>query len=402
MLRIDFRKAAMLVKVVVSAMALIAAVTTSVAGVAQEITFERIKLDDKFRSEGVAVGDFNGDGKNDIGAGSVFYAAPDWKMHPVLAAPQEADPHGYINSFVNFADDLNDDGRTDLIVVGFPGEATRWYQQPESPSAGPWKEHLITPVSNNESPQYLELLGKGQRQLLMAVSPDPAQPDGPQRYMAYLKPAADPYARWSIHRISADAAPGTTKYSHGVGAGDINGDGRNDVLCPKGWWEAPAGEATEWTWHDAPFGEDCAHMYVYDFDGDGDADVLSTAAHQLGMWWHEQTPDGWKTHTISTEFSQTHSLELADINGDGLPDFVTGKRYWAHGPNLDVDPGAPAMLYWFELKREDGTAKWIPHKVDDDSGVGTQFQVADVDGDGLLDIATANKKGAHLFLQRRK
>ncbi len=69
-------------------------------------------------------------------------------------------------------------------------------------------------------------------------------------------------------------------------------------------------------------------MYVYDFDGDGDSDVLSSSAHMIGMWWHEQTPDGWKTHDIDRSFSQTHAMCFADINGDGLPDFVTGKRWW--------------------------------------------------------------------------
>ena len=140
-------------------------------------------------------------------------------------------------------------------------------------------------------------------------------------------------------------------------------------------------------------------MHVFDFDGDGDADVLSSAAHKLGMWWHEQTKEGWQTHEISKDFSQTHALVHVDLNGDNLPDFVTGKRYWAHGPNGDVNPGDPAVLYWFELSRKDGKPVWTPHKIDDDSGVGTQFQVTDVTGDGKLDIAIANKKGVFLFEQ---
>jgi hypothetical protein len=92
---------------------------------------------------------------------------------------------------------------------------------------------------------------------------------------------------------------------------------------------------------------------------------------------------------------------MADLNGDKLPDFVTGKRWWAHGPNGDIDPEKPAVVYWFELVRKNGTAEWIAHQIDDDSGVGTQFQVADVNGDARLDIVTVNKKGARIFEQQK-
>lgn len=357
-----------------------------------EITFKRTQLDNKFRSEGVAVGDFNNDGKKDIAAGSVYYAAPDWKMVSVQEQPQEFDPHGYSPSFCNFADDINGDGRTDLIVVDFPGKQTWWLEQPATPGA-PFTRHEGTPITNNESPSYLDIDGDGKRELLLSFDPG--------KYVGFAKPSATEL--WKLKAVSEPNAPATDRFSHGIGSGDVNKDGRNDILVVEGWWEAPSDKAqSTWVFHPQKFGEACAQMYVYDFDGDGDNDVVSSSAHLEGIWWHEQKPDGWQTHLISKDFSQTHSLNLVDMNSDGLPDLVTGKRYWAHGPTGDVNPGAPAVVYWFELSREGGRPKWTPHQIDNDSGVGTQFEVADVNGDGLLDVVTANKKGAHYFEQVRK
>lgn len=359
---------------------------------AQKITFKRTQLDNKFRSEGVAVGDFNGDGKLDVSSGSVYYAAPDWKMVPVLEEPKEYDPHNYSNSFCNFADDINGDGRTDLIVVDFPGQQTWWFEQPEKPGPA-WKRHEGTPVTNNESPSFVDIDGDGRRDLLLAFDPG--------KYIGYAKTSGT--GPWPLVRASQTGAPGTDKFSHGIGAGDINGDGRTDIMVMDGWWEAPADRAAaSWVFHPVKFGEPCAQMYVYDFDGDGDGDVLSSSAHGVGIWWHEQTPEAWKTHEISNIVTQTHSLCLADINGDKLPDFVTGKRWWAHGPKGDVRPDDPAVVLWFELSRKDGKPVWTAHEIDHDSGVGTQFEVADVNGDGLLDVVTSNKKGAHYFEQVRK
>jgi hypothetical protein len=368
-----------------------------------KIRFKKTVLDTVFRSEGVAVGDFNKDGKQDIAAGYVWYAAPDWKMHLTGESAPEHDPHGYSNAFQTFADDLNGDGWDDILIVNWPGTQTWWLENPKQDGAV-WTKHTLTPVTNNESPQYVDVDGDGQRDLLAAFAPDPEAVDGPERRMGFMTRGKDPAQPWTIHAVSAAGAPSSVRYAHGLGLGDINGDGRQDIVVPQGWWEAPADRTSgEWKFHAAPLGEAAAQMYVYDFDGDGDNDVLSTAAHGLGMWWHEQLGQGqWKTHEISREFSQSHALCLADINGDGLPDFVSGKRWWAHGPKGDINPDHPAVLYWFELKREDGKPEWIAHQIDHDSGVGTQFEVADVNGDGLLDIVTANKKGVFLFEQIRQ
>ncbi|MEE8450542.1 MAG: VCBS repeat-containing protein [Thermoguttaceae bacterium] len=366
------------------------------------ISFERTKLDDKFRSEGVAVGDFNCDGKLDIAAGSVYYAAPDWKMHAITEEPGDFNPNGYSNTFINFAADVNRDGRTDLVVCGWPGKDTRWYENPGKKAKGPWKESLAVVVTNSESPIFADLRGDGKADLICGTSPDPGQPDGPDRRMAFARPGDDPYALWPIHTFSLPACPGSKKYAHGLGCGDINGDGRNDVVVTKGWWEAPEDRMQpQWTFHEADLGEDCAHMIVFDIDGDGDNDIFSSSAHRYGVWWHEQTSDGWTTHEIDTTFSQAHAVCLADINGDGTPDFVTGKRWWAHNGN---DPGAkePAVVYWYELTRTDDGPKWTRHLIDDESGVGTQFEVADVDADGLLDVVTSNKGGVYYLRQVRK
>jgi hypothetical protein len=313
-------------------------------------------------------------------------------MVAIVENPPTYDPLNYSNSFVCFADDINGDRRTDLIVGDFPGKETWWFEQPEKEDA-PWKRHTATPITNNESPSYLDLDGDGRRELLLGYDPG--------KYVGYARP--DAVGLWKLVPISAAGAPGTDRFSHGIGAGDVNGDGRRDVLVVEGWWESPAkGSQTSWVFHPAPFGGPCAQMYVYDVDGDGDGDVLSSSAHQIGIWWHEQTPDGWKTHEISNVITQTHSLNLADINGDGLPDLVTGKRFWAHGPKGDARPDDPAIVAWFELQRLGGKPQWTMHEIDHDSGVGTQFEVADVNADGLLDVVTSNKKGTHYFEQVRK
>lgn len=384
---------------------------------AKKVAFQRKQLDDKFRSEGVAVGDFNQDGKLDIAAGFVWYAAPDWTMHVIaekppgdpgqlLGSPPYFNPKGYSNSFANWAEDLSGDGWTDLIVADFPGKQTWWFENPKA-SDKPWPAHVCTPVTNNESPQYVDVDGDGKRELIAAFSPDPTKPDGPDRQLAIIRRGSDPLKEWSRQAISAKGAPGTQRYSHGLGIGDLNIDRRLDVVCADGWWEAPASgkSEVEWKFHAANFGGKASDIHVHDFDGDGDQDVLTSSPHAYGVWWHEnqtgQSGSDWKTHEIDMTFSQNHAVCLADINGDGLQDFVTGKRWWAHAAG---DPGVdePAVFNWFELRRDGGKASWIRHQFDHNSGPGTQFQVADVNGDGMLDIVTSNKKGVHYFQQSRE
>src|SRR5262245_8231625 len=101
-------------RMVLTTLCLLAATTAVADEDPGKISFKSKQLDAKLRSEGTSIGYFNGDGKLDISAGSVYYAAPDWKMVPVLDKPAEFDPHNYSNSFCNFAADINKDGRTDL------------------------------------------------------------------------------------------------------------------------------------------------------------------------------------------------------------------------------------------------------------------------------------------------
>jgi hypothetical protein len=381
---------------------LIATAAATSYGESPSISFKKHVLDPVFRSEGVAVADFNQDGRPDIVAGYVWYEAPHWKMHSLLEKAPEYDPQNYSNSFCTFADDLNGDGWQDVLVCDFPGKETWWFENPRGEER-PWKRYTCVPVTNNESPQYLDLDGDGKRELVLAFAPSQEAPDAPQRQMGYATPAADPYAPWQLHPISQEGAPGTQRYSHGLGIGDVNGDQRLDVLCGEGWWECPAARSEKpWPFHPAPFGGAAAQMYVQDYDGDGDGDVLTSSPHAFGIWWHEQVgPNQWKTHEIDKSFSQTHSVCTADFNGDGLPDFVTGKRFWAH---VKGDPGVddPAVICWFELTREGNRPEWIKHQFDHDSGVGTQFEVADMNGDGHLDVVTSNKKGVFYFEQQRK
>jgi hypothetical protein len=363
-----------------------------------QIRFRKIVVDKTFRAEGVAVGDVNHDGRLDILAGDVWYEAPKWKMYELRPVGQYDGSKGYSNCFANFAQDVNGDGWVDSIVIGLPNGPCLWYENPKN-KPGHWKQRMVVNSACNETPIFVDLLGNGRPVLIFAVRP--------KGQMAWFSVPDDLEGLWDMHIIAAGPdAPGTKKYSHGLGTGDVNSDGRNDVLIKEGWWQAPKNPTqNNWEFHPANLGPDCADILVYDVDDDGDSDVITSSAHNYGIWWFEQlAPDDgstFKQHVISEKYSQPHAIRLIDMNGDGIKDLVTGKRHFAH---MGRDPGGkdPAMLYWFELSRpQKGKVEFTMHVIDDDSGVGTQFEVIDINGDGRPDIVTSNKKGVHVFLQRR-
>ncbi len=370
-------------------------------GTTAKVGFKKTTLDRAFRSEGVGMGDFNNDGLLDISAGSVWYEQPAkggdaWTMHVLGEKPNSFDIKTYGDTFMNWAEDVDGDGRQDLIVVDFPGKQTWWFQNPGHASKEPWKRNVVVQQTNDESPLYVDGDGDGQRGLVYG--------DAANR-LSIARPQANPLLEWKAITISGPDDVKVEKFYHGLGVGDINKDGRNDVIVPGGWSEQPAAGG-EWTFHAAPFGEAQAQMYVYDFDGDGDNDVVGSSAHRRGIWWYEHDGDKWTTHKIDESIAQTHALILADMNGDGLPDLVTGKRFYAHNGR---DPGEdePPTIAWYELSRTEkeggaSTPKWTKHEFDAESGVGTQFEVHDMNADGLLDVIVANKRGVFYFEQTRE
>jgi hypothetical protein len=412
------------------------AVLCPVLAFAKDLSFKKITITRDFWGEGAHFSDFDHDGNNDICCGPFVWWGPEFKVRTAYSSPKpdrakpvtdaeygpnyeafvkgEQKPYdgekGYSDYFLSYAHDFNSDGKSDIIVFSWPGDITAWYENPGKRDAGAWKRHIIFGVTDNESPALGDMNGDGKPELvchtggrLGYASLDWSDPTKEATYRAITKPDIKRYFR----------------YTHGYGFGDINGDGRPDLLDKDGWREQPAkveGDA-EWVFHATPFAPEGSRggsqMQVYDVNGDGLNDVITAwDGHGYGLAWYEQKKDGtFTTHQLmgskpedsphGVKFSQLHATDMADIDGDGVKDFITGKRRWAHGPNKDEEPGAPPVLYWFQIKRDGkGGADFIPHQIDNDSGVGTQVSAGDVNKDGKQDVMVGNKSGVFVFLQK--
>ncbi len=363
--------------------------------------FERIVVDTDFLCEGANAGDFDGDGVMDVVAGPYWYAGPGFTTRHAIYPAKPFDPHGYSDNFFAWVYDFNQDGRSDVLFVGFPGQGATWYENP-GVLDGAWTPHVVFQGVDDESPAFTDLTGDGLPELVFA--------NGGR--VGYAAPDwNDPAAPWVFHAISA--VIGLVPFTHGLGVGDVDGDGRSDVVISGAWWQEPASLAGDpaWTVHQQTFGPGGAQMFALDVDGDGDADVVTSwQAHGYGLSWFEHTQAGFTEHAFAPKavddttpgplIHEPHALAMADMNGDGLPDLVTGERFWGHVPAGDPPFNEPASLYWFELQRGSGGATFVPHLIDDASGVGTQVVAVDLDGDGHMDIVVANKKGAFVFLQK--
>jgi putative membrane-bound dehydrogenase-like protein len=386
---------------------LLCAATVTAADQPLVRSFRRVALDDRFFAEGATFADVNRDGQLDAVAGPFWFEGPEFDARHEIYAPKSFHINGYSDNFFAFSHDFDGDGWTDVLVIGFPGKEAFWYRNPAG-KAGHWQRHLAFTPIDNESPTFVDVTGDGRPELVCNSGGS----------FGYAEIPSDPTKPWQFHAISDDR--GYDRFNHGLGVGDLNGDGRADVLEKNGWWEQPANTSVSdlWVFHRVPFAPAAggAQMLVYDFDGDGDNDVITSKnAHGYGLAWFEQIGGGdggeivFDEHLIMGErpeendynvaFSQLHALALADVDGDGVQDVITGKRFWAHGEH---DPGSldPAVLYWFKTVREDGGVRFIPKLIDNDSGVGTQVVAADANGDKLVDVVVGNKKGVYVFLQQ--
>lgn len=362
-----------------------------------EIKFKKHVLTNEFISEGVTVADVDRDGRTDVLAGAYWFKAPEWTRQEIFPGKAFDGAKEYSNSFLNFSMDVNQDDWIDFVLIDFPGKGAYWYENPKN-EAGHWKKHQIheTVGVGNESPAFVDVDGDGRMDLLCA--------DSNEKQMVWLKaPGSSGETSWTKFAISEKGVPGTDRFSHGLGYGDVNMDGRNDLIIKQGWWEGPEDPTQPgWNFHPAQLGEDCSQMHVVDVNEDGVNDVVSASAHRYGIWWHEQFANAsdsaaWRTHEIHKSTSQTHSSLLVDVDDDGDRDLITGKRFFAHN-DTDNDPGArePAILYWFEFTP--GKAPYFsPHEIDNDSGSGLNLVARDITGDGALDIIISNKKGVFVF-----
>jgi len=340
-----------------------------------------INAQSQFEAAGII--DVNRDGRPDIFCGGSWYENPTWKEHFVREVKVQ---DGYYHDFANLPADVDGDGWTDIISVTWHTKAVLWLHNPGK-SDGQWTAHEIHQPGNMETAFFADINGDGQPDVLPNVMngaawyeyrPDKTAPDG---------------VRWTTHTLPSEAN------GHGIGAGDVNGDGRCDLVAQRGWLEQQ--DDGTWKWHPE---FDLVHasipVIVTDVDGDGDADLFYGMGHGYGTYWMEQERDVrgrrvWTRHEIDRSWSQVHFILLVDLDGDGREEFLTGKRYRAH----DVDPGVndPKCIYYYKYDRS--RRCWTRHTVTEGgpAAFGIQTMTGDLDGDGDLDIVAPGKSGLYLF-----
>lgn len=338
-------------------------------------------------AESVGVFDVNGDGVLDIVSGSFWYEGPDYKKRTLLG--QIKRENEYFDDFSTIPMDVNGDGHMDFVTGGWFNGTLVWKENPGD--NGQWTEHVIAKAGNIETTRAWDVDGDGFLEVV---------PNTPNNPLTYFKLERDASGKGTGKFIPVKVSE---KQGHGLGFGDIDGDGRGDFVVSGGWLQAPEDlEKGEWKLHPA-FNLDHASVpiLVEDVNQDGLNDLIVGGGHDYGLDWYEQVREGdeikFVRHPIDPYQSQYHTMEWVDIDNDGQMELVTGKRFRAHNGG---DPGADDYLglYYFKWNGESFTKNIISYgPFGEASGAGIYFSVADLNGSGWKDVIVAGKDGLYVF-----
>lgn len=338
--------------------------------------------------ESAGIADVNLDGVPDIVCGAWWYQGPNFRtMHKIWDPPTMGD---YFDDFSTIFVDSNGNGFPDIITGGW-GSKTLFLLLNPGHEKKPWEVKPIATRGSIETTRAWDIDGDGELEII------PNLPNGPlYAYKLKRSEQGTPTGEWSEHLLWQGPQ------GHGLGFGDVDGDGRGELVTCKGILKQP--ESGPWAepWNFQPTWEmerPSIPILVVDLDEDGHNELIAGCAHSYGLNWYKRNPQTgqWITHPIDPFQSQYHDLHWLDLDGCGKPELITGKRYWAH---CGSDPGEsdPLAISCFKWTGENFARQIIDHgPLGIGKGTGIHMAAGDLNGNGKIDLVAPGKDGLAIY-----